>query len=264
VRNRYQRLILLALLASTGAAPRVSAAELRVTLTELAGVVQTVMGDAKLHLDNAPGGLFSGSGGSYLAVAGKQTAFPLPSKSFDVLGSTYTYYVEDLNSQSIRVSATPTALRLLLTFDTKAAELTGGCISGDCGLTTALPKIAWKNGTVTIDVVPVRAGSSIALQAKSVTIGGVLTAQCASGGLFSSGTCKLALPWANRTIAKLKPDIAAKLKDKVNDPASQDAVAEGLKQYIAVGSAGKIAVTGITTDQKAVTISFHLAGDAGG
>ena len=32
----------------------VSAAELRITLPELATVVQAVMGDAKLHLNNSP------------------------------------------------------------------------------------------------------------------------------------------------------------------------------------------------------------------
>ena len=244
--------------------PAASAAELRVSLTELAGVVQTVMGDAKLHLNNKPGSFLTVASGSYIAIAGTETAIPLPAKSFDLLGSTYAYYVEDLNSQSIRVSAAPAAIRLVLTFDTKAAELTGGCISGDCGLTSALPKIAWKNVTVTIDVVPIRSGSSITLQAKSVSIGGVLTAQCASAGIFSSGACKLALPWANRTITKLKPDMAAKLKEKVNASETQDAVAIGLKKYLAVGPAGEIEITGVTTDQKSVTVSFRLAGDAGG
>jgi hypothetical protein len=149
-----------------------SAAELRITLTELANVVQAVIGPSKLHLNNKPGGFLSGTAGSSWTIAGKETAIPLPPKSFNLLGSTYAYYVEDLNSKSIAVTAVASAVRLTLAFDDKAAGLSGACVSGDCGLVTALPKILWKNGTVTIDVVPVRHGRSITLQVKNVAIGG--------------------------------------------------------------------------------------------
>ena len=119
--------------ALTAAPLPTSAAELRITLTELANVVQAVMGDAKLHLDNAPGGVFSGASGSTWTIAGKETAIPLAPKSFALLGSTYAYYVDDLNSKSIAVTAAPSAVRLTLIFEDKAAELTGGCVAGDCG-----------------------------------------------------------------------------------------------------------------------------------
>ena len=246
------------------AAVPASAAELRISLTELAGVVQTVMGTSKLHLNNKPGGFLSGTSASSWTIAGKETAIPLPPKSFALLGSTYAYYVEDLNSKSISVTAAPSAVRLTLTFEDKAAELKGGCVSGECGLATALPKIVWKNGTVTIDVVPVRLGSSITLQVKSVAIGGLMSAKCGGAGIFADGACSVALTFAKRTIANLKPEMAAALKAKVNDTATQDAVANGLKKYLAVGPAGEIAITDVTSDAKTVRISFQLPGDAGG
>jgi hypothetical protein len=241
-----------------------SAAELRITLPELANALQSVMGDAKLHLNNTPGGFLSGNSGSTWTIAGKTTAIPLPPKSFQLLGSTYAYHVKDLNSKSIAVSAAPPALRLTLTFEDKAAELKGSCVAGDCGLVSALPKIIWKNGTVTIDVAPVRLGASLALEVKSVSIGGLLSARCDPAGLFSQSACALALTWAKRTIANLKPDIAAKLKAKVNDPATQAAVAEGLKPYLAVGPAGAIAITDVRNDAKSVIVVFQFAGAAGG
>lgn len=246
-----------------GTAPA-QAAELRITLTELANVVQSVLGESKLHLDNAPGGLLSGTTGSSWTIAGKSTAIPLAPKSFKLLGSTYAYYVNDLNSKAITVAAAPSAVRLTLVFDDKAAEITGACVSGDCGLTTALPKIIWKNGTVTIDVVPVRYETSLTLQVKNVAIGGLLSAKCGAGGIFAEGACSLGLSWAKRTIANLKPDIATKLKDKVNDPATQSAVANGLKKYLVVGPAGEIAITDVRSDANSVRISFQLPGDAGG
>ena len=72
------------------------------------------------------------------------------------------------------------------------------------------------------------------------------------------------MTWAKRTIANLKPDIAAKLKAKVNDPATQAAVAEGLKPYLAVGPAGAIAITDVRNDAKSVIVVFQFAGAAGG
>ncbi|MEQ1670392.1 MAG: hypothetical protein ABL893_06005 [Hyphomicrobium sp.] len=241
-----------------------AAAELRITLNELAGVVQAVLGPSKLHLDNKPGGLFSGGTGSSWTIAGKETAIPLPAKSFRLMGSTYAYYVEDLNSKSISVTAAPAAVRLMLAFEDKAADLKGACVSGDCGLAAALPKIIWKSGTVTIDVVPVRLGSSITLQVKNVAIGGLMSAKCGGAGIIADGACSVALTFAKRTIANLKPEIAATLKAKVNDSATQEAVANGLKTYLAVGPAGEIAITGVTSDAKSVRITFALPGDAGG
>jgi hypothetical protein len=242
-----------------------SAAELRITLPELAGLVQAVMGSAKLHLNTKPGGLLSGANGSYLQIAGNETAIPLAPKSFSLFGSTYAYYVDDLNSESIKVSATGSAVRLTLNFPAKETYLAGGCVTGECGLTDALPKIVWKNASVVIDATPVRLGSSITMQVKSMSIGGLLSARCtATGNIFTEGACKVGLSWANRTIAKLKPDIAAQVKDRVNDPKTQSDVANGLKKFLTIGQSGEIAITDVKSDAKAVTISFQLSENAGG
>jgi hypothetical protein len=241
-----------------------SAAELRIPLTELAGVIQAVIGDAKLHLHNKPASLLNMTSASHLTIAGKEVAIPLAPKSFAVLGSTYAYYVDDLNSDSIRVSAAPSAVRLTLSFETKAANIAGGCVTGDCGLTEALPKILWKNGTVSIDVVPIHFGSSITLQVKNVAIGGLISARCApTGNFFTDSACKIGLGSANRTIAKLKPDIAAKIKDQVNGQETQSKVADGLKKYLAIGPAGELAITNVTTTEKSVSIAFQLANTVG-
>ncbi len=245
-------------------AAHASAAELRIPLTELAGVIQAVIGDAKLHLHNKPASLLNMTSASHLAIAGKEVPIPLAPKSFSVLGSTYAYYADDLNSDSIRVSAATSAVRLTLNFETKAANIIGGCVSGDCGLTDALPKILWTNGTVAIDVVAIHFGSSISLQVKNVTIGGLISARCEpTGNFFSDSACKAGLSYANRTIAKLKPDIAAKIKDHVNASETQSKVADGLKKYLALGPSGELAITSVTTSEKSVTIAFQLADTVG-
>ena len=133
-----------------------SAAELRITYAELAGIVQAFAGNAKLHLNNAPIGFFGGASGSTLTIGKSEKEIPLTPKSFELVGSTYAYFVKDLNSQSIRVSAEPSAVRVTLSFESNGQNFVGGCVSGDCGLVDALPAVFWKNGSVTIDVVPER------------------------------------------------------------------------------------------------------------
>ena len=252
----------LACLYGMGAA---SAAELKISFAELAAIIQTVIGDAKLHLHNKPGGLLDFTATSNLTIAGQQIPITIPPKSFDLLGSTYAYYVDDLNSSSFKVSAVASALRLMVNFESKGADLVGGCVSGECGLANGLPKIIWTNGTVAIDVVPIRSGNRLTLQAKAVTIGGPMRASCDDvSGFFSFGTCEIALNYANRAITQTRPQIAAMLKDTVNGPEAQAKIANSLKKYLVLGPAGEISITDVTSAVTMVSIKFRVVGAAGG
>ena len=253
-------------MACLGLARPASAAELKLTYAELAAVFQSVIGDAKLHLHNVPGGLFSLTPSSYLAFGGQQVPIPLPAKSFELLGSTYAYFVNNLDSLSIRATAVPSAIRLTVTFKSSGADLVGGCIEGECLLANALPNIAWSAGTVAIDLVPMKAGTSLALQARTVTLGGNLRARCdnKTGFFFSFGACEVALPFANRTITRLKPDISATLKDTINAPETQAELSKRLKPFLTLGPAGEIAVDAVATDAKSVTVKFRIGVGAGG
>lgn len=249
---------------TAGIAAPASAAELRIPYSELAGIVQAVLGDAKLHLNNKPGGLLSLASGSYFEIAGKQVPVPLQTKSFNVLGSSYTYYVDDLDSQSISVAAIDHAVRLTLNFESKASALVAGCVNGDCALTSAMPQIGWRDGTVMVDVAPVQSGTSLTLQVKRVSIGGALTPRCTGASSIATSACRLALGWANKTITKLKPEIAAAMTAKVNAAETQAKIADGLKKYLTIGPASELAVTSVKSDSASVTIAFRLAHAAGG
>lgn len=253
---------LIALLAPVTTA---SAAELRIPYSELAGIVQAVLGDAKLHLNNKPGGMLSLSSGSYFEIAGKQFAVPLQAKSFNVFGSSYAYYVDNLDSQSITVAAIEHAVRLTLKFQSKASALVADCVSGDCGLTDAMPRVGWRDGSVMIDVTPVQSGSSLTLQVKRVQIGGPLTPRCVgSSNIIATSACSLGLSWANKTITKLRPEIATQMTAKINAPETQAKIADGLKKYLTIGPNNELAVTSVRSDSGSVTIAFQLAQHAGG
>ena len=258
------RRVLAGLLLTLNIAAPASAAELRIPYSELAGIVQAVLGDAKLHLDNKPGGMLQLTSGSYFEIAGKQFPVPLQTKSFNVLGSSYAYYVDDLDSQSISVAAIEHAVRLTLNFESKASALVSGCVSGDCSLTSAMPQIGWRDGSVMIDVTPVQSGSSLTLQVKRVQIGGPLTPRCLGASSIATSACRLALGWANKTIAKLKPEITATMTAKINAPDTQAKIADGLRKYLAIGPSNELAVTSVRSDNASVTIAFQLARHAGG
>lgn len=265
IRRALALLVCASAIASSAMGPSssASAAELKISYAELSGIVRSVLGDAKLHLHNKPAGFLDLSSGSYFAIAGKQFDLPLPLKSFNVFGSTYAYYVDDLNAQAITAEPASGAVRLVLTFDPKGT-LAGTCIAGDCGLTNALPSITWRGGTVSIDVVPIQVGLSLALKVRDVKIGGAFSVGCYSADIISKSACNLALGYARRTVDKLKPEIATKLKDQVNDAAAQTKVADGLKSHLKVGEAGAFDITGVRTDTSVVRISFTLIEPAGG
>lgn len=236
-----------------------TAAELRVSYAELASVVQTVVGSAKLHLNNKPGGLLSFGSDSYVSVNGQQIAVPIPVKSFPILGSTYAYYVSDINSQSIRASAVGGAVRLTVSFEAEGPEMVNGCVSGSCTFEEALPNVEWSQPSLSIDVVPVGFNGSVALKVTSVQFGGTLKAVCQdSADFFLGGACEAGLSWANRSIAKLKPELAAQLKERMNAPELQQAIADGLKKYLTLGTAGSVAISKVSTNDSGVTISFAL------
>lgn len=224
--------------------------------------MQKAIGDAKIHLHNKPTSLTSLlTSTSYVSIGGQQIAIPVAPKSFDVLGSTYAYYVDDVNSTAIKVTPVSGALRLTLQFESKGAEMVGGCVKGSCGLTDALPAIDWNDGSVSVDLAPVKVSNSMALQAKAVTIGGTFTPTCLGvGGFFSDLSCDAALPFANRAIAKLKPELSGMLKDKVNDPALQSTIAGEIQKRLTIGGLGDIVITDVASDSKGVTITFKVVG----
>ena len=127
-----------------------------------------------------------------------------------------------------------------------------------------MPQIGWRDGTVMVDVAPVQSGTSLTLQVKRVSIGGALTPRCTGASSIATSACRLALGWANKTITKLKPEIAAAMTAKVNAAETQAKIADGLKKYLTIGPASELAVTSVKSDSASVTIAFRLAHAAGG
>ena len=236
-------------------------ADLRISFAELTKLVQVIAKDAKIHLHNLPGTLFTS--GSSITVAGQSRELPIGPKSFPFAGSTYAYYLDDVTSQSVRVSAIEGGLRLSATFDKKGAVLVGRCVSGPCTFAAGLPDIDWPGAVAQIDVKPVQFNGSVALKATRVQLLGTPRAVCRnSGGLISGLECNLARAYADRTIADTKLSIAQMIQEQINKPEIQQQLADGLKGFLSIGPGGAIAINNLTLEPKSMTVRFNFA--AGG
>lgn len=242
------------------AAGPASAAELKISFNELARIVAATVGDAKLRLHNVPGGTFDFTAGSSLKLGSTSVPIPIPARSFAVGGTTYAYYVNDLNSNKITISSVPGALRFTITFDDTGPEVVGRCVSGFCVSNSSLPEIEWKTPMVTIDLAPVSVGGNLSLVAKRVDVSGSFAPDCdGATGIFSGSLCKIVLPQARKATANLKTDLNAALMKQLNAPDIQAKFASTLAGILKFGPAGQVSFSKVVSDSENVTLTFCLA-----
>jgi hypothetical protein len=237
------------------------AADLRVDHAELARLVNTFASQAKITLNNVPGGFFGiGATTSSISVAGTTVPVPIPVRSLDVAGARLVYYVNDINSARITATARPGAVRLSVAFEEAGPELVGDCISAYCPLDAVLPNIEWAGAVVHVDLVPARANGSVSLAAKSVQIAGRLEPVCQSNaGLISGFICRATLAKARAAIAKVRGDLEVGLRDQLNGEQMQKGIGASLKKYLSIGAAGEVEISSIAVDTKGVLVSFRFA-----
>lgn len=243
-----------------GSVARAGGAELKVELNELARILAAVADGAELRLHNVPAGLVDPSGGSALTIAGKEVAIPIPVRTFDKAGARYAYFLNDLNSTDIAISAEGGALRLKLGFEGEGPELVGHCVAGLCPPSGMLPEVEWATGSVAIDLAPVQQGESLSLEVRAVVIGGSFQPRCRKEtGLLSSALCTAVLSQARAAIQRLKGDLDAALKAEMNKPEMRQKLADMLHSRLPKGPAGAIRVRSVKVEAGAVKVSFCLA-----
>ncbi len=261
VRIHFRRIwaLVIAFAMMAGAAAPASAAELKISLSELARIVAATVGDAKLRLHNVPGGTFDFAAGSSLNLGSTSVPIPIQARSFVVGGTTYAFYVNDLNSKKITISAAPGALRFTITFDDTGPEVVGRCLSGFCLSDSSLPEIEWNSPMVTFDLVPVSIGGNLSLVAKRVDVSGTFAPDCnAATGIFSGSLCKFILPQARKATANLKTDLNAALMKQLNAPELQAKLASVLGGVLKFGPVGQVSFSKVVVDSDNVTMTFCL------
>jgi hypothetical protein len=250
----------LAALLIAGSVVPAAAAELKISLSELARILTATLGQPKLRLHNVPGGLINLTPGSSLTLGNTSVPLPIPARTFQVGGSTYAYYINELNSKAITVSAVPSALRFTMTFENTGPEVIGRCLSGFCVSDSSLPEIQWNSPVVQIDLTPVWINGNLSLNAKRVDIGGTFSPDCdMATGIFSGSLCRVVLPQARKATATIKTDLNKVLLEQINAPDIQAKLASGLRSYLKFGPVGEVRFSKVTVDADFVTLTFCLA-----
>ncbi len=241
------------LFAGLGAAWPAAGAELKVQYGELAALVRTLVADAKVHIHNVPPQglmLFMPMQQSHVALAGQQAPIEVPTEDgwAPLIGS-YSYYVNNLDLTALTVADAPGAVRITMSFDGSGYKI----VPSD----DRLPSIAWSKPAVSFDLRPVKAGSSIALEATRVEVKGTLKPECTRQSIFCT---YIALQEAKKKVKEMPARISAQIKDVINSPAVRDGLAKYLEGYLTLGSLGQVKVKSVTNADKSVTIGFCLQG----
>lgn len=239
------------------------AADLKISFAELTRLLQGIASNTRIYLNNVPGGLFANQ--SFVQVsATQQYPIPIPPKTFNILGSTYGYFVSDVASSSVRLIPINGALRLVVSFESQGPEVMAMCVSGGCALADVLPDIQWDNAAANIDFVPIRLNGSVSLEVRTVTISGTPRAVCkGSADFLERQACSLGLPFANRAMNQLKAELPKLLREAANQPGIQQQLAEGLKRYLTLGPAGEVSINNISIDPNTLTVQFRFNPGAG-
>lgn len=239
------------------------AAELRITFDELTKLVQSIADTTKIYLNSVPSGFLTNgalfASGSYIEIGSQRYELPRLEKQFDKAGSKYGYYVKDMSSTSIRVSAVDRALRLTVAFESDGPEAVPACISGECPLLNFLPEIEWTRPSVNLDFVPVQFNGSVSLKVTNVSIGGTPQPVCRpSSDFWARAACNIGLAFANQSISKLRTELPKTLKEAINQADIQQRLSEGLKGYLVVGQAGAVAINAISIAPSSMTVNFKF------
>ena len=234
------------------------AADLKISFAELTRLLQWIASNTRFYLNNVPGNLFANQ--SFVQISStQQYPIPIPAKTFNILGSTYGYFVSDVASSSVRLIPVNGALRLEVSFEADGPEAIAMCVAGSCPLADILPDIQWDKAVANIDFVPIRLNGSVSMEVKTVTIGGVPRAVCkGTADFLERQACSLGLPFANRAINQLKAELPKILRTAANQPGIQQQLAEGLKRYLTLGPAGEVAINNISIDPNTLTVQFRF------
>lgn len=222
--------------------------------------VNDLVGDAlqglEIRLNNL--GNFNGKNhyrenSSYVRFKGKSlSAFSVePYDVYKFFGRTHSYYVTDIKSSVIDVTAQDKSFYLSLDFELDGAELEGRCVTKvsrskyeEC--TTYLPAVNFTEAKVVARLRPIAHKGSLSFYISSAKIVGDVTIEYCNSwflGFFCTEFVKI----PQRT-DKLKLQIAQKLKVFVNSQGMRDQIANNIREKV-LGNLATVSSIDLTDDE---------------
>ena len=168
-----------------------------------------------------------------------------------VFGRTHTYYVSDIRSTVINVTAQDKSFYLTLDFELDGAELEGRCVTRasrrsykEC--TSFLPDINFTKARVLARLRPIAHKGSVSLRISSAkVVGDIEIEYCKSWFLGFFCTEFVRIP--DRT-KKLKLQIARKVKNTVNGRRMRDRIAQSFRTKV-LGNLARVSAIELKDDE---------------
>lgn len=216
---------------------RVAMQEVRIDGSTVAGLMQELFSDLRIHLNSlAPD--FTHPNSRYLAndaflelpgsLGGTRIAIPIE----DAVSGAFRYYINDLNMQSFTVRAAGHRFRMRIVFESSGNEIKGYCWDGVClplGDDGA-PDGNVDNLIVDVYFTPIRyniaggTGGDISIGNVEATI---------QANLAGNGIAKPVVAFMENDIKKiLFPRLQKVIRDAIQQRAIQDAVARGVRRSL--------------------------------
>lgn len=232
------------------------AASVTFTYDEVNGLVQGALEGLEIRLNNL--GRFNGRNhnrrnSSYVRFKGQSiSSFSVePYNVYKVFGRQHSYYVSDIRSSVVNITAQDKSFYLSLDFELEGAELEGRCVTKagrssykEC--TTYLPAVNFTQAQVVARLRPIAHKGSLSFYISSAKIvGDVEIEYCNSWFLGFFCTEFVRIP--QRT-ATLKKQIANKLKTFVNSRRMRDHIASNIKEKV-LGNLATVSSVELTDDE---------------
>jgi hypothetical protein len=232
------------------------AASVSLSYDEVNDLIGGALSGLEIRLNNL--GQFNGrshnrKNSSYVRFKGQSiSAFSVePYNVYKVFGRQHTYYVSDIRSSVVNITAQDKSFYLSLDFELEGAELEGRCVtkagrSGYKECTTLLPAVNFTQAQVVARLRPIAHKGSLSFYISSAKIvGDVEIEYCRSWFLGFFCTEFVRIP--QRT-DKLKKQIASRLKTFVNSKRMRDHIASNIKDKV-LGNLATVSSIQLTDDE---------------
>lgn len=233
-----------------------NAASLSFTYDEVNELVGDALQGLEIRLNNL--GRFNGrnhhrKNSSYVRFKGKSlSSFNVePYNVYRLFGRTHSYYIKDIKSSVIDVTAQDKSFYLSLDFELDGAELEGRCVTKvsrkkykECS--TYLPNVNFTEAKVLARLRPIAHKGSLSFYVSSAKIvGDVNIEYCNSWFLGFFCTEFVQIP--DKT-EKLKKQVASKLKTFVNSRRIRDQIANNIREKV-LGNLATVSSIELTDDE---------------
>lgn len=242
--------------AVTAAAPAQAATQ-QIPASTLAYALNAVLSGSEIRLNSfgtQNGYSWHRANDSYVSLFGLQKRFDLPEITAKVGKLRYSYNVNNITSNNIRLTPQGDAFDLTMVFQTNGSAVKGMC-RGPKGLRNcfigkdkAAPDGIWRNPQVTVRLKPYAQKGGVSFDITNVTIGGDISV---------GGVCKISQSLCNSIVNYrqiINRQVQGQIRGLINDTAVQDTMINTTRRELSRLGVGP--VKSLTMQNNVLTVTY--------